>query len=50
MNINCKNALVIGGSALFAGGVIFGVTKLAEFVKSKRTKPEEKETVEETEE
>lgn len=36
MNLNGKNALVIGGSAALAGAVIYGGTKALGWIKSKR--------------
>lgn len=36
MNLNGKNALVIGGSAALAGAVIYGGTKVLGWIKSKR--------------
>ena len=40
INMNSKSSLIIAGSAAAAGAVIFGITKLVDVAKSKKTKKE----------
>ena len=40
INMNSKSSLIIAGSAAAAGAVIFGITKLDDIAKSKKTKKE----------